>query len=156
MTFTFSLDGNIQAGDTASVEIQVADVTTSLADYPSAVDAIQDAVDNYAGPGTLVGSFAGGAAPYILTFTGGVGAGGGTVMTDLEVTLSPINDTLFESSEMLNVTLANAGGSISSVAINDTDGTADGVQTVPLTITCLLYTSPSPRDLSTSRMPSSA
>ena len=27
---------------------------------------------------------------------------------------------------------------------------------VPLNITCLLYTSPSPRDLSTSRMPSSA
>ena len=27
---------------------------------------------------------------------------------------------------------------------------------LPLTTTCLLYTSPSPRDLSTSRMPSSA
>ena len=38
--------------------------------------------------------------------------------------------------------------------------TTDKVITIPkdkiMTITCLLYTSPSPRDLSTSRMPSSA
>ena len=31
-----------------------------------------------------------------------------------------------------------------------------GADTVDRTTTCLLYTSPSPRDLSTSRMPSSA
>ena len=32
----------------------------------------------------------------------------------------------------------------------------NGRQHLPIFITCLLYTSPSPRDLSTSRMPSSA
>ena len=33
---------------------------------------------------------------------------------------------------------------------------ADGAEAVDLAETCLLYTSPNPRDLSTSRMPSSA
>ena len=33
---------------------------------------------------------------------------------------------------------------------------ADSLDTVELVMACLLYTSPSPRDLSTSRMPSSA
>ena len=36
------------------------------------------------------------------------------------------------------------------------DSGGRGLQTFDLRITCLLYTSPSPRDLSTSRMPSSA
>ena len=34
--------------------------------------------------------------------------------------------------------------------------TAEDTEQLPYTNTCLLYTSPSPRDLSTSRMPSSA
>ena len=34
--------------------------------------------------------------------------------------------------------------------------TGTGIETVAGAVTCLLYTSPSPRDLSTSRMPSSA
>ena len=36
------------------------------------------------------------------------------------------------------------------------DRAADGLSGMELACTCLLYTSPSPRDLSTSRMPSSA
>ena len=38
----------------------------------------------------------------------------------------------------------------------DADLSADFYDSVRETLTCLLYTSPSPRDLSTSRMPSSA
>ena len=37
-----------------------------------------------------------------------------------------------------------------------TDGLIKQVETIDIPNTCLLYTSPSPRDLSTSRMPSSA
>ena len=35
-------------------------------------------------------------------------------------------------------------------------GERNGIHVIDLSQTCLLYTSPSPRDLSTSRMPSSA
>ena len=40
----------------------------------------------------------------------------------------------------------------------DTEATIARLKTVPISLhcCCLLYTSPSPRDLSTSRMPSSA
>ena len=47
---------------------------------------------------------------------------------------------------------------IDRLIVAASDGSADGVGShlQPLTNACLLYTSPSPRDLSTSRMPSSA
>ena len=61
--------------------------------------------------------------------------------------------------------LANCTRSANLLACVDADGNAYSVNTVGSTIylrgfevagNCLLYTSPSPRDLSTSRMPSSA
>ena len=39
---------------------------------------------------------------------------------------------------------------------SDANGKGDACDAMPLVYSCLLYTSPSPRDLSTSRMPSSA
>ena len=49
------------------------------------------------------------------------------------------------------------GVCLTATAISGTTFTADVmIQTLSLTSLCLLYTSPSPRDLSTSRMPSSA
>ena len=41
-------------------------------------------------------------------------------------------------------------------AFNDKTKDVEKGAPIPVIITCLLYTSPSPRDLSTSRMPSSA
>ena len=52
------------------------------------------------------------------------------------------------------------GGAISAVAFTSTQGSGNNVtdsdRTAGTYTICLLYTSPSPRDLSTSRMPSSA
>ena len=39
---------------------------------------------------------------------------------------------------------------------NDKNKRADGSAAIPLIVPCLLYTSPSPRDVEESRMPSSA
>ena len=45
---------------------------------------------------------------------------------------------------------------VTDVMLNAEGGTKLNLETSPGILTCLLYTSPSPRDLSTSRMPSSA
>ena len=66
--------------------------------------------------------------------------------------------------------ISGVDGSVSAPAVTGTDSntgitfpSADtikfstgGVERMAITNSCLLYTSPSPRDLSTSRMPSSA
>jgi len=51
--------------------------------------------------------------------------------------------------------IGSVGGNVSVSAGGDVVA-GDKVTTTTSTTTCLLYTSPSPRDLSTSRMPSSA
>ena len=51
--------------------------------------------------------------------------------------------------------IANVNGDEAS-ALREVSGRLDARQLRELSKTCLLYTSPSPRDLSTSRMPSSA
>ena len=45
---------------------------------------------------------------------------------------------------------------IEAILVGDSLGVVVQGKSNTLTVTCLLYTSPSPRDLSTSRMPSSA
>eukprot|EP00831_Metopus_contortus_P016544 TRINITY_DN1695_c0_g2_i3.p2 TRINITY_DN1695_c0_g2~~TRINITY_DN1695_c0_g2_i3.p2 ORF type:complete len:174 (-),score=18.27 TRINITY_DN1695_c0_g2_i3:22-543(-) len=52
-----------------------------------------------------------------------------------------------------NGTIATLTDVISGINVSSLD---DGSLTLTVYLTCLLYTSPSPRDLSTSRMPSSA
>ena len=47
-------------------------------------------------------------------------------------------------------------GDVNSIVMGDRVNVQDGVVIHATFETCLLYTSPSPRDLSTSRMPSSA
>ena len=47
------------------------------------------------------------------------------------------------------------GYNIESLAVAEVDA-AKNISRITIVTTCLLYTSPSPRDLSTSRMPSSA
>ena len=72
---------------------------------------------------------------------------------------SPITQADIESNKILKEVLGETG--ITILSEEDTDDkkrlSEEKVWIVdPLDGTCLLYTSPSPRDLSTSRMPSSA
>ena len=60
---------------------------------------------------------------------------------------------------LLDLSLTSGGGAIRAERIIAKVGEIlDGAtnESLPIPYTCLLYTSPSPRDLSTSRMPSSA
>ena len=52
--------------------------------------------------------------------------------------------------------MTQAGAKVSRAAISNWERGSNGIVSNKLPVLCLLYTSPSPRDLSTSRMPSSA
>ena len=67
----------------------------------------------------------------------------------LDLSEEPIQDNLSTSKEYFE--RMNKIGMTIEIELGVTGGEEDGVDN-----TCLLYTSPSPRDLSTSRMPSSA
>ena len=124
-SYTVSLSGAFGAGEDASVDISLTDTDTNSDDYADYVAAVQEAVDAYAGPGTveLVGT--------TITFTAG---SDGDVMTPLEIALPLIDDALIEGPEDFAVGLSNAGSSTgaaveldsaaTSVAttINDTQG----------------------------------
>ena len=102
----------------------------------------------------------------VVTSDAGAGVGytglrlRGSDATRINVTINgvPLNDS--ESQGVFWVDLPDFGSSVENVQIqrgvgSSTNGAASFGGTVALN-TCLLYTSPSPRDLSTSRMPSSA
>ena len=83
----------------------------------------------------------------------------GDIATDLSdpVSIEENNPTITEICQdpiVVNESIAI----IKTGVYNDLNGDecADVDETITYTFTCLLYTSPSPRDLSTSRMPSSA
>ena len=72
--------------------------------------------------------------------------------TSVTVTISSVNDDVIDGTQSVTITASADGfiGDSNVINITDVDDLdGDG-------IACLLYTSPSPRDLSTSRMPSSA
>jgi len=76
------------------------------------------------------------------------------------VELSVVMPCLNEA-ETLQICIAKAqetlrAANILGEVIVADNGSTDGSQQLALECGCLLYTSPSPRDLSTSRMPSSA
>ena len=80
-----------------------------------------------------------------------------TIAGDVE--LSEINVTHEHDGQMLDVGIIyDTTGEDLRIILNTTVSNGDVVtiQAGDVTRTCLLYTSPSPRDLSTSRMPSSA
>ena len=156
--------------------VTLTDVDTNSTDYANPVTAVQTAVSAYTGPGAVTFDSTTGA----LTFTA---VNDGDVMAALTVDLSLVDDLLLEGPEDYTMALTGATSTsgftvaVSSTAasvtttINDTqgpggavDGPAEWSVAGPANIdegltsqyTCLLYTSPSPRDLSTSRMPSSA
>ncbi|MEO9932285.1 beta strand repeat-containing protein, partial [Rhodopirellula bahusiensis] len=149
---TFSLVGDgvggapylFQAGETASVEVQVADITTTYGvDYDNAVTAIQGAVATWNatnGPtaGFLTATHVGGAAPVVLTYLAGDdGAGGGnaTAMTPpLVVNVTATDDSLIEGPETVDITLDNPGSTTGAdVRLLGDDGTGAVVGDITIT-----------------------
>ena len=86
-----------------------------------------------------------------------------TINADGTVTYTPDPDYIGEDTFDYTVTVTNPDGSTTTetatvtVTVTPVEDVMDDTATTPEdTPVCLLYTSPSPRDLSTSRMPSSA
>ena len=116
--YVVNLAGTLQAGETASIELAIGNIDTNSADYASFVAAVNDAVANYAGPGTL--AFDG----TTLTFTSD-----GNPMGDLCIELTAIDEPLVEGSEDFTVSIANPGTTTGS------DVVTGGPTTVTTTIT---------------------
>lgn len=120
----YSLSGVVAEGEQASVQLNLQDITTDPTDYGSVGLDLLNAVNAYAGPGTL--TFDG--VTGVLTYTGGVG---GTAMSDLVVAMNVVDDEDFEYTESLEVSMLNAIGStvdveksLIRISILDDDGTA--------------------------------
>src|SRR5262245_16070450 len=106
-SYTVHLDGTLQAGETATINLAIANVSTTSADYANFATAVQTAIAAYnanpATSGTL--SYVGG----VLTFTSdGTGTTPGT-MSDLVINLAAVNDGLPEGAEQYSVGLSNPG-----------------------------------------------
>ena len=101
-SYTVSLTGTLLSGETASVDIDLTDIDTTIADYANFVDAVNAAVA--AAPGDI--SFDGTTLTYV---------GDGTPMADLVINLGIVNDTLAEGAEAYNVALSNPAGTGISV-----------------------------------------
>ena len=105
ITYTVGLTGNLQAGESTAVQINVTDIGTSGGDYSNINAAVIAAVAAYNGdstnPGTLSwdGTF--------LTFD----SDGSGPMNDLEFTFVAIDDLLVEGDEPLSLSLSNPSSS---------------------------------------------
>ena len=76
---------------------------------------------------------------------------------DYSVNWQKLKDVFRMSGNVLNAEVKeNPDGSSRGLAVITFEHSYEAVQAVAMFNNCLLYTSPSPRDLSTSRMPSSA
>jgi VCBS repeat-containing protein len=94
--YTIQLSGTLQAGETATTNLALADITTNSADYSSFLAAVNAAVA--ADPSHL--SFSGG----VLTFTST-----GAPMAPINITLTAINDGITEGPEQYNISLSGPG-----------------------------------------------
>ena len=101
--YTIGLAGTLQAGETATVQLTVGNITAIAPDRANFVAAVNTAIANYTGPGTL--AFDG----TVLTFTSD-----GNPMGDLCVDLTAIDDALIEGSENYFVSIANPGSTTGS------------------------------------------
>ena len=101
--YTISLSGLLQAGETATIDLDLADVDTNSADYSSFVAAVNAAI-----AGRMDLNFDG----TTLTYTGD-----GSPFVDLVIELPTIDDQLSEGSEQFTVSISNpastSGGSVS-------------------------------------------
>ena len=101
ITYTVGLTGNLQAGESTTVQLNVANIGTTGSDYSNTSAAINAAVNAYnadsSNPGTLSwdGTF--------LTFV----SDGTGPMNDLDFTFVAIDDLLVEGDEDLNLSISN-------------------------------------------------
>ena len=97
--YTIRLTESFGAGEVAKVNIGLNPLDTNFKDYADFFAAINDAVDNYSGPGTL--TFDGTS----LTFTANAD---GDTMDDLVIELGITDDILIEGPEDYRLVLSNA------------------------------------------------
>ena len=116
--YTLALTGTLQSGETATVDLFVDDVDTNSTDYANFVVAVNTAISNYSGPGTLA------LDGTTLTFTSD-----GSPMGELCVELRAINDAFVEGDEDYTVSIATPGSSTGS------DVMIGGAASVTTTIT---------------------
>ena len=153
--YTLTLGGTLQAGETSTIDLGLGDVDTTSADYANFVAAVNTAI---AGRSDL--AFDG----TTLTYTSD-----GNPFAPLTIDLPATDDGFIEGDEDYTVSISNPGSttgsaigvgttSVTTTIIDNDTATWDifGSPTVGEAGTCLLYTSPSPRDQRGSRMPSSA
>ena len=101
--YTIALSGTLQSGETATIELSLADVDTSSADYASFVAAVNAAI---AGRPEL--TFAGTTLGY---------TGDGNPMADVIIDLGAIDDTLIEGDEDYTASIANPGSNSGSTVV---------------------------------------
>ena len=80
--YVLSLSGVLQSGETATIDLSLADIDTTSTDYASFNSAVTAAVASYAGPGSLMWDGA------TLTFA----SDGGGAMADLNLSLIHISE----------------------------------------------------------------
>ena len=98
--YTVALSGTLQAGQTATIDLALADIDTNSADYANFISAVNAAIG-----GRTDLTFNG----LTLTYTGD-----GSPMADLVIDLATVDDLLSESTESLNVSLGNPGSTTGS------------------------------------------
>lgn len=98
-SYTISLAGTLQAGETATIDLAFANVDTSDADYADFTTAVQNAV-------TSRPDLAFDSSTSTLTFTS---QADGVAMVDLVVTLTATDDAFVEGPERFTVSLLNPG-----------------------------------------------
>ena len=126
--YTITLDGALGAGETASVQIALADLTTNLNDYGDLNLAIAAAISS--NPNLAFDPVTG-----TLTFTA---PSDGAVLPPIVIDLGIVDDAFVEGPEQFSIGLSNAGSTtgadtivsatdnLVTTEINDTDGFRDG------------------------------
>jgi flavin-binding protein dodecin len=105
--YVVNLAGTLQSGETATIDLNIGNVSAIAADYGNFVGSVNDAIANYTGPGTL--TFDG----TTLTFTSD-----GNPMDDLCIEVEAVDDTLVEGSEDFQVSIANPGTTTGSSIVS--------------------------------------
>src|SRR5262245_57522236 len=101
-SYTVHLDGTLQAGETATINLAIANVSTTSADYANFATAVQSAT-------TCRSDLSFNAGTGTLTYTGT-----GNPMPDLVISLGAINDGLVEGPEQYTVSLSSPGSTTGS------------------------------------------
>jgi len=131
--YAVSLSGAFQIGETATVDLAIADVDTTSTDYADFDTAVTNAVSAYVGPGSF------GWDGTTLTFTADTD---NQTAGDLNISLGTVDDVIAEASEDYSISLSNPGsttgaatnlGATTSVTTTITDNDSATVSVSPTT-----------------------